>query len=212
MLEAIRTGDLSEVKHMVEEHPEWVEAEKEDETSPVMTAAYHWKREILDVLLSQKPNLTFFEAMIVGDKERVAMFLEQDPERINDMSHDGWTPLHLASFFGHVELVRFLLRKGADARAFSRNEMANQPLHAAIAGGAEEVSLLLLKHGAPVNTPQHRGYTPLHEAVLMGSSVLVKRLLELGADPSVHTDEGKTALELAMEKGDKEVVGLLKVR
>ncbi len=212
LLKAILSGDLAAVKHMVEEHPEWVEAEKGEEISPVMTAAYHKKWEILDVLLSKKPDLTFFEAVITGDKERAAMFLEQNPERINEMSPDGWTPLHLASLFGHVELVRFLLKKGADVRSISRNEMAGQPLHAAIAGGTEEIPLLLLKHGAPVNTPQNRGYTPLHKAVLMGKSKLVKRLLELGADPSVRTDEGKTALDLAVKKGNEEVLDLLTVR
>ncbi|SEM99390.1 ankyrin repeat domain-containing protein [Lihuaxuella thermophila] len=212
LLEAIRTGVLAEVKQMVQEHPQCVETGKEEKTTRVITAAYKWKKEILDELLSQRPNLTFFEAVIAGEVEKVAVFLQQHPERMNEMSRDGWTPLHLASFFGHVELVRFLLKKGADVRAISRNQMANQPLHAAIAGGVEEVALLLLKHGARVNTPQHLGYTPLHVAVLTGSTVLVKRLLEWGADPSVHTDEGKTALDLAMENGKQEVLDLLRVR
>jgi hypothetical protein len=30
---------------------------------------------------------------------------------------DGWTPLHLASYGGHIEAVRLLLGKGADIEA-----------------------------------------------------------------------------------------------
>ena len=42
-------------------------------------------------------------------------------------SEDGFTPLHFAAFQGNLELVRFLVKHGADVNA--RNEQGINMLH-----------------------------------------------------------------------------------
>ena len=67
---------------------------------------------------------------------------------LNAFAYDGWTPLHLAAFFGHLDAARALIDAGADIDAFSRNGLTNTPLHAATAGRHGDVALLLVEHGA----------------------------------------------------------------
>ena len=76
------------------------------------------------------------------------------------VSSDGWTPLHLAAFFGKGDAARLLLNKGASVTARSTNQMANTPLHAAAAGKHAEIVKLLLDHGANANARQHGGWAP----------------------------------------------------
>lgn len=41
----------------------------------------------------------------------------------------GWTPLHLATYFGHIDVVEHLLSRNADVNAI--NENGDTPLHKA---------------------------------------------------------------------------------
>uniref|UniRef100_A0A8D0FYA8 Oxysterol binding protein like 1A n=1 Tax=Strix occidentalis caurina TaxID=311401 RepID=A0A8D0FYA8_STROC len=44
-------------------------------------------------------------------------------------SNMGWTPLHLACYFGHAVVVEGLLKAGADVNVL--NDMGDTPLHRA---------------------------------------------------------------------------------
>lgn len=48
------------------------------------------------------------------DLALATFFLDTFPEQINNRQQDGHTPLHVAVWYGHVEIVRLILLKGAD--------------------------------------------------------------------------------------------------
>uniref|UniRef100_A0A8C5PEM3 Uncharacterized protein n=1 Tax=Leptobrachium leishanense TaxID=445787 RepID=A0A8C5PEM3_9ANUR len=50
-------------------------------------------------------------------------------------SNLGWTPLHLACYFGHVQVVEDLLKAGADVNVL--NDMGDTPLHKAAFTGRQ---------------------------------------------------------------------------
>ena len=98
---------------------------------------------------------------------------------------------------GQVEVVRSLLREGADVNAARGDGLT--ALHLAAEGGHRAVADALVAAGAAVDAGTRIGrYTPLHMAAEGGHGAVALRLLEAGADPNaVTTNSGVTALHLA---------------
>jgi uncharacterized protein len=127
-----------------------------------------------------------FEASAAGRAERVRELLDEDPSLANAWADDGFQPLGLASFFGHVEAARLLVERGAEVNSASRNDMKVMPLHSAVATGDPdaryELAKLLLEQGADPNALQQDDYTPLMAAEHHGDVRLRGLLIEHGAE------------------------------
>ena len=94
-----------------------------------------------------------------------------------------------------------LLEHGAAVDTYTRNPLANLPLHAAAAGKHVEVCRILLAAGADVNATQHGGFTPLHEAAQHGDVEMSELFLSAEGNPAAQTDAGETPGDLAAAAG-----------
>ena len=91
--------------------------------------------------LAANTELDVFEAAAFGRAARLQMLLEDDASLANAsrkttsaVTEDGFQPLPLACFYGHLEAVRVLLDHGADLNTLARNEhIRTNALHAASA-------------------------------------------------------------------------------
>lgn len=160
----------------------------------------------------ESDHLDLHTAARQGDTDEVAALLSMDNRLVHEHDADGWTALHLAAHYGHVDTVEILLHNNTPVDIRSRNAMANTPLHAALAGSGRraEVARALVEAGADVNARQHGGWTPLHEAAMSGDLETARYLLSKGADVNAANDTGVTALALASERGHAPVVELLR--
>jgi ankyrin repeat protein len=158
--------------------------------SELLQALYRGDHARADELLAENPGLTIFEAAAAGRTERVRALLREDPSLANAFGDDGFHPLGLACFFGHVETARMLLENGADVNALSRNErIQTAPIHAAAASNEEgtaeatryELVKLVLDHGADPNLPQGGGFRAIDAARQNGDSTVEQLLRERGA-------------------------------
>jgi uncharacterized protein len=205
---AIESGDVEGVRRMVAADSSLVDARRPSGLSAVLTAVYHRRRDILNVLVARGATLTLPEAAAAGEVDRVERLLESgaDPR---ELSADGWTPLHLASHFGHAPVVEQLLARGADVAARSTNPTRNTPLHAALAGRQSLAAGLLIGHGADVNASDAEGWRPIHLAVAAGNLDALKALVAQGADLTAANGAGLTPIALARQKNDKEAIAYL---
>uniref|UniRef100_A0A8C4H206 Oxysterol-binding protein n=1 Tax=Dicentrarchus labrax TaxID=13489 RepID=A0A8C4H206_DICLA len=145
----------------------------------------------------------------------------------------GWTPLHLASYFGHRDVVEELLKTGADANV--QNDMGDTPLHKAAYTGRKEIVLLLLRYDACSNIINGTAQIPkdvteddeiitmleaaerretrrreekLLEAAREGDISTVSKLLSGKGAPDIHCRDsvGNTPLHCAAYRGQKQCI------
>jgi len=112
-----------------------------------------------------------FKAARDGTVEDVKYFIEEKGVNVNTRKNDnsinnGETALHVAAWYGKVEIVKYLISKRADVDA--KTDKGVTPLHNAATdtGHAEhddgklEVAKILISEGADVNA-EFDGITPL---------------------------------------------------
>jgi uncharacterized protein len=206
----IGQGDVDGVRALLAEQP-WLAAERDDEgVSPLLRARYRMDKGMVEAVRGHVDRLNVFEAAAFGDLDRLTELLAEDPELVDAISGDGFTPLHLAAFFGQADAVRLLLARGATVDRNGTGWMTGTALHAAAAGSHASVARMLVEAGADANNRQRHGYTPLHSAAANGDLESVELLLESGADASATNDDGDTALALAERAGDLVIVERLR--
>jgi ankyrin repeat protein len=156
--------------------------------SDLLQALYRGDRNEADRLATSR-ELTVFEAAALGKVERLDLLLDEDPVQANAVGEDGFHPLGLACFFGHVDAARLLLASGADVNALSSNEhVQTAALHAATAAqGVDEATryalvALALEYGADPNLPQGGGFRAIDAARQNGDARVEQLLLEHGAN------------------------------
>ena len=193
---------------MVSADPTLIDARSRTGDSAILTAVYHRQKEIVNLLVARGAALSLFDACAAGEIERVERTL--DASTINTYSADGWTPLHLAAFFGHAKITEMLLAQDADVAARSRNPTGNTPLHAALAGNHKLVAGLLIGRGADVNAADANGWCPLHLAAANNNLDAINALIAQGADVAAGNGEGLTPLSIAQEKNHREAAALLR--
>ncbi len=210
MVNAIKANEIEKVRELVDADSSLATTKTALGISPILLAAYYGRAEIARMLRERSGGqMDIFEAAATGANDRIEQILNEDPSLVNAFAPDGFQPLGLASFFGHLDVVECLLARRAEVNTASRNAQRVMPLHSAVASQQLDIAAALLSKGADVNAKQQDGFTPLHEAAQNGQVEMVKLLLQYGADVNATKDDGKTALDLAREHGHKEVVELL---
>lgn len=140
-----------------------------------------------------------------GHQATVEQLIEHDPQLLDLPGHGEWTALYMAAYFGHVELVRALLGRGADPRKRTAN--GSHALEGAAEAGRQAVVEQLLAHDPLLlDLPGSNECTALIRAAVQGHIELLRALLVRGADPRRRDASGAHALEGAAAKGHLAVV------
>jgi len=121
---------------------------------------------------------------------------------------DERRPLHFASYDGHTEIVKLLIKAGADLNV--QNKFGETPLHFANMDGHKDCIELLINAGADVNIQDNDGWTALHFASYSGYKDIVELLINAGVNVNLLSyQEFNTALHFASSYGHKDCVELL---
>ena len=73
---------------------------------------------------------------------------------INCINSYGWTPLHLSSYNGHLDIIKYLLVNGADINSNNnfRGKIPETPLYVASQNGKLDIVKYLFDNGADINS------------------------------------------------------------
>lgn len=109
------------------------------------------------------------------------------------------------------ELVSVLIQGGCLVNGNSTQTHGETPLHRAVQVGNENLTKVLLKHGASANmTLTASGQSPLHIYEAEGGLQIARMLLEAGADLNMKDNDGLTPLRSAIDEAAEEYIDLCK--
>uniref|UniRef100_A0A1I8MKC2 Protein fem-1 homolog B n=1 Tax=Musca domestica TaxID=7370 RepID=A0A1I8MKC2_MUSDO len=119
----------------------------------------------------------------------------------------GATALWVAAGLGHLQIVKLLVRHGANVNHNTKAQ--SSPLRAACYAGRLDIVKYLIENGADVNLGNKYNNTCIMIAAYKGHTQVVDTLLKNGANPNEQALCGATALHYAAECGHAEVCRLL---
>ena len=146
-----------------------------------------------------------YYAALCGFHELVEHLALKYPQYTSALGGHLGTALHSASYAGHLQIVRSLLRHGVGVDIRGISDCA--PLRCASLSGHRDVVQFLLDRGADANSQEDDHSTPLHFAAYDGHVDVVRLLLEHNADVNSKSKRGCTPLLDATDtpdvKGDR---------
>ena len=120
-------------------------------------------------------------ATAFGDAQAVEKLLVQGAYADAE-TEEGDRCLYVAAELGFLEVVRVLVKFGADVEHHNTNQHENTALHVACLNGHTEVAGYLIDSGAVVDALNVDQRTPLHMACLQGRRVLATYLIQRGSN------------------------------
>ncbi|CAK6970703.1 ankyrin repeat and SOCS box protein 15b [Scomber scombrus] len=186
---------------------------------PLHTAAVQPQQEILSVVLqvSMSTDLTLEEqtedggtaltlAAEAGLVQNVSMLLQHGASPHNTNSRNE-SPLLIAVRQQSYDMVLSLIMGGAFVEQVCLKKWT--ATHEAAKVGCPAIMMLLLRHGAKVNSRNVHGVTPLGIAAEYGSTQALELLIHQGGDVNAQATNGDTVLYDAAGSGNLDCVNLL---
>ncbi|KAL4796958.1 hypothetical protein BDV19DRAFT_398005 [Aspergillus venezuelensis] len=173
-------------------------------------ALTHWFLSCWSIICHEYPEvapLVFHYAARSGS-DLTLQTLCRRGVNINAYGPGGRTALIELIEAQNVKAVRSLLANGANANVCAE-ESKVPPLGFSAGWGNEDISLLLLKYGAKLETRDSGGFTPLHMACEGDRLNIVTLLLDEGANIETIANDNHTPLTSATSKQQSEMVRLL---
>lgn len=90
--------------------------------------------------------------------EQIGRFMRARKVRVDTLFHSGMAALHEAVLTGNLEVVKLLVKYGADVH--QRDEDGWTPLHMACSDGYPEIARYLLAMGASTEAENESGEKP----------------------------------------------------
>lgn len=185
--EACREGQEGKVRELLNEDPGLCLSKDLDSRYPIHWAVSYQHEKVVDLLLSHMRNV--------------------DLDDLVDES--GWSPLHIASSVGNLNIVKSLLSLSIKPDLDLATSQGVTALHLACSKQHLPVASLLIEEGASVRKKDTRNQLALHRAASVGNIPLVKLLCDQKSPVNSKDTQGWTPLFHALSEGHGDVAVLL---
>lgn len=185
-----------------------------------------WGSEILELCEAKRSqdqriidSQKLMSAVMANDLATVEELIRKGVD-VNEKSpvigsgNDGQTPLLVACFLGHADIIRALLVAGAK-ETINDYLMAATPAHKACYAGQPEALKVLLELAPNIDlTAQgpYNGYTALHDSCWHGHIENVRILLDHGVPLEQKSHQGETPAQFARTLGYAEIAELIEAK
>ena len=228
--QAARAGNIYMIDHLLARGAD-INAIQGQNLTPVIAAVDAGQREAVRFLCERGASYAVEQAIEHGDKESVGVFLDRNPNMIEeplpdfgyamvltsegrgvsgeepDLRERTKTLLLVAVQSDRIDMVQFLLARGA---SFVRDRSAVDSLFYAAMHGYEAMVRLIVADGMDPDAQTDSGETALYKlAAKGGPATMIDLLVELGASVNVPTEGGVTPLLMAAKRGDLPAVEAL---
>ena len=126
---------------------------------------------------------------------------------VDSRNATGRTPLMNAALNGNVQVVKSVIKRGADPSLMDNRGW--NTLHYAAQGGDTDIISLIHTHLPNIDSKTREGDTPLMLAALCGKLHAVKWFLEKGATVACECNRGWNTLHCAAKGGDTDIISLI---
>ncbi|MDR1385877.1 MAG: ankyrin repeat domain-containing protein [Planctomycetaceae bacterium] len=174
------------------------------------------KSESKETLITREVDPTALEALCqyikVGSLDDVKFIVRlwAKEDIVNARDDNGLTPIHYATRYSQIGVLKFLVEKGADVNAESND--GETPIYVAAALSSKvDVLKFLVEKGADVNVKSNDGKAPLHWAAIDGNLEAVKVLVNAGANINEEDNAGATPIHTVVTNYSKAAFNSTKV-
>ncbi|KAK3090360.1 hypothetical protein FSP39_011188 [Pinctada imbricata] len=177
-----------------------------------LEAVQEEKRKQMDEENEERRKLlrgpTIHEAAERGDMARIQELLDNFPDMLENTDEHGYTPLHLASKNGKVEVVKWLTVQNVSLN--KESPTGYTAIHLAAMSGHVNCLMVLAAMGAAITCRSTDKKTPLYLAAREGHMECVKWLVANRSRLDVKDDMGRTPRMVAEEFRHDEVAKFLR--
>lgn len=138
--------------------------------------------------ITDDEQVEFSDGLTEGKMKVVEKFVKADANIVNEKFF-GWSPIQMASNKGQIEVVKYLLSKGADIN-YMHPVAHHTSFHLAALNGHIELAKFLASKGADVNAKLKADVSLIRYFRDAGSPEMVKIMTDLGVKDDGCT-EGK---------------------
>ncbi|XP_067653301.1 ankyrin repeat domain-containing protein 50-like [Haliotis asinina] len=199
---ACSRGHFDVVKYLLSLNSVDIDSRGWNERTPVMVAAFKGRKKVVELLVKHGADLSLSTATnneilhlscIQGEFDVVKYLLSLNYFDVNCRGWNMMTPVMLAAYHGHKQVMELLVKHGADLSLTV--ETGNNILHLACGKGKfDVVKYLLSLNLLDINSRGNKQMTPVMVAADKGYENVVELLVNNGARRSIKDNDGENLL------------------